>query len=154
MDSPLRSINNGTVEFSIDDLVRTGTLTQQECEWREHARIPYGDGAALWRLKDDIDLRIEAAMLAGKINPIKREVVEIAAPYVRSDYIPPSRGVDGKVRDSKSDYYGHLKATGHHIVDYEQKPRNKVEGDFNCKKELKEAVQQVLSKQPAKRKKR
>lgn len=55
--------------------------------------------------------------------------------------------VDGKHYDSKSQYYRKLKDTGHHVIDQkEPKQKKEIVGDFNVKKELTQATQQVLSK--------
>lgn len=61
--------------------------------------------------------------------------------------------VDGMYYDSKSAYYKSLKSSGHIICDDGMvNAKREIRGDFDCKKELKEAWQSVKSKQPKKRK--
>jgi len=53
---------------------------------------------------------------------------------------------DGKTYSSKSRYYQSLKETGNHIVEkgeFNNKPRQ-IQGDYNVRKELKQAIQQHL----------
>lgn len=56
---------------------------------------------------------------------------------------------DGKMYDSKSKYYDSLKRSDSHIIEAGEQnldPNRKYEtkGDFNCRKELKQAIEQHL----------
>ena len=77
-------------------------------------------------------------------------------PYVQKDDLGLHgirSQIDGKHYDSKAAYYKSVKASGHIIVgNEEQKNSTETRGDFDCKKELKEAWQIVKSKQPKRKK--
>lgn len=62
---------------------------------------------------------------------------------------------DGKRYDSKSEYYKALKAHGCVVAEPDSRPKKQeTKGDFDCKKELKEAYEKVMSNQPKKRKRK
>lgn len=79
---------------------------------------------------------------------------------IKTDYINGPGGAirgqhDGKMYDSKSAYEKSLKATGHVIVETDSRPQKReTRGDFDVKKDLKDAYQSVMSKQPTRRKRK
>lgn len=86
---------------------------------------------------------ITAAIDANRGKPRK-------TPYIRADTMTPIQSmVDGQMYDSKSAYYSHLRATGHHIV--EEKPQVK---EFDAKgivtaEHIKEAIDYLEAGNPA-----
>lgn len=66
-----------------------------------------------------------------------------------SDCIELKSMSDGKMYDSRARYYDSLKRNDSHIIEkgeHEQnlKKMGEVKGDFNCRKELKQAIEQHL----------
>lgn len=63
------------------------------------------------------------------------------------DSIEVVNPADGKVYTSRSKYYRSLKDSGNHIVERgEQGHKREIQGDFNVRKELKQAIEQHLGR--------
>jgi len=87
-------------------------------------------------------------------NPVLYEGYIGFLPNIQRDHIGEGlkgivNPVNGKKYDSKSAYEKDIKASGHVIMgnDAPTKANNEIRGDFNVRKELKDAVQQVFSNQ-------
>lgn len=67
--------------------------------------------------------------------------------HVIGDSIEALNPADGKVYSSKSKYYQALKDTGNHVVEPgEQGKKLGLQGDYNLRPELKQAMQQHLGR--------
>jgi len=120
-------------------------INQEDIDFASNVKIPYGTGAGLWARKHFIDEKINLALASGVISEIERVAVGYQrAPYQISDYIPSGdvkSMADGKMYDSKSQYYKSLKEKGMVIVDEPQKERKPKEVDW--KQAIAETINRV-----------
>lgn len=95
-----------------------------------------GEQRTEWRRMDEAVFNALRASARGVERNISAEVIK--------DSMEPIKSMaDGKYYDSKSQYYVSLKAHGTHIVEKgEQKGNGPLRGDYNVKKELKQALHQ------------
>lgn len=119
-------------------------MTKEEIEF---LNIPIADmtkeqrGAAFeLRERQLSEVAEENKKFKPKIKPSK-------GPYGIMDSIEMKSMVDGKTYTSKAKYYESLKRNDSHIIEPgEQKldKQREVQGDFNCRKELKQAIEKHL----------
>lgn len=102
-----------------------------------------------WDLKNQIDKKMLKLIKSGKVKKnIPTQIREITHSIISDDLglqgiVNPA---DGKKYDSKSQYYKTIKDSGHHIVGNEKQEDakdRKQRGDFDCSKELSEAIDQT-----------
>ena len=134
---------------AIKDIVKI--IPKEDVEWVATLRIPYNSTNGEWVKKHAIDALILEAIDSGKLTPIKYSASYKAAPNIMTDYIAGAGGAlrsqaDGKMYDSKSAYRKSLKAHGMVEMgnDAPTKGRDEIRGDFDCSKELKQALEQHL----------
>lgn len=136
-------------DCSIDDLIQSGIIEECEREWVDKG-CPWGgfeidkrDRAR--KIYDDI----VAALETGKINEIPRpESYKRGAPYIISDYIGNGINgikshVDGKMYDSKSEYYKAVKAAGCFISEAGTERAKRQETSEN---EIKQTIKETIEK--------
>lgn len=142
----------------MSDLLKSGILTQENCEFLNNLRIPYPardgiDSNALFREKQRLDGLIKEAIASGVVKEEERESFQRQrGPQIISDYISGPGGAiqsqaDGKMYDSKSQYYKAVKAAGCVVLGTDAPTKCK-EPEYNiCEKTLKrdinEAIQQL-----------
>lgn len=131
-----------------EDLIAAGVLTPEEIAYYENSRIPYGEP---WGEILSIQGKVKAAIDAGAVHPVQEIAHNRAGFQVISDQLGEGvQGVfnpaDGKKYDSKSSYYRAVKEAGCFVMGNDAPTEGKKEltGDFDCSKELKEALQQHL----------
>lgn len=73
----------------------------------------------------------------------------VSAPAVKSDYLTPTRGADGKIHDTKSGYYASLEPSGnpkgerYHILGAGERTKH-VDVKFD-RKERRDAIKQAMA---------
>ncbi len=80
---------------------------------------------------------------------IERASISCSGPHGIMDTIELKSMADGKMYDSRSQYYESLKRNDSRIIEAgeleaHKKSMREVRGDFNCRKELKQAIEQHL----------
>lgn len=139
--------NGEYFEYSTKDFVTAGVLTKSEADFYDNMRIPYMNGASHWYKLYAIQEKISASLhdvIGEKLGSVATAYGSI--PGLITDYIAgPGQAIvghhDGKVYDSKSEYYKSLKASGHIIHEAGMNKKREQRGDYNVTKELKEAAQ-------------
>ncbi len=82
----------------------------------------------LWSQHHAFVERVISIIQDNKLQPLEQEQSLASPPAVREDRMDGIQSmVDGKIYESKSAYYKHLKEGGHHIVDYKQEHKPKTE---------------------------
>jgi hypothetical protein len=133
-----------------DDLVAAGVLTEKECEFAANLRIPYCAMGDLWYEKHRIDSLIRKAVEAGTINEVPREQVIIQRGHeIIGDYINGPNGavqsqIDGKMYDSKSEYYKSVKAAGCVVMGTDAPREGKGPEATICEKDLGRDIKQAI----------
>lgn len=134
-----------------DDLLAANVLNEQELAWLDKLRIPLNDVGDDWNEKRRIDSLVAKAIADGLVKEIQRApVVRQRAAYVISDDLGTSgvlNHADGKVYDSKSEYYKAVKAAGCVIVGNDaptdaKGPTHEINERELCH-DIKEAIQQL-----------
>lgn len=124
-------------------------LSQDDIDFASNVRIPYGAGAGLWARKHFIDEKISEAIESGEISRVVTQPVKGSyAPYQISDYIEGGElksMVDGKMYDSKSQYYKSLKERGMVIVGNEKMENKKIDSDLTGR-DIKDAIERIKSR--------
>ena len=79
------------------------------------------------------------------LKQFERQRSDLPAPYIRADGMSPVMNhADGKLYDSKSAYYGAVKAAGCEIVgDTKREPRNEPTPPPDIGKDIKTAIEQL-----------
>jgi len=133
-----------------DDLIAANILTQAECGWVTSVRIPYGSTGEMFYEKHRIDSLVTKAIADGVVSEVPREQVIIQrGPQVMSDYIDGPMGaiqnqVDGKMYDSKSQYYKAVKAAGCVVMGNDTPKEAKGPTANICEKELGRDIKQAI----------
>ena len=122
-----------------------GDLTWHEDGEQKHGK-EYPKGK--YKFVDGLFTRISKEDPAWDSITQERERAERAKSGIQviTDSIEVKSHHDGKVYSSKHKYYQSLKDSGHHVVERgeEYLSRKKIDGDFDCRKELKEAARRHL----------
>lgn len=141
--------NDDYYEYSTKAFEDAGIITASEREFYDNARIPYAGDMLLWFRLYSIHEKMASNL--DKVKGEKLGGVSVAhnVPGLITDYIAGPNGAiigqhDGKHYDSKSEYYKSLKASGHIVHEAGMhKEKREQRGDYNCRKELKEAAQKA-----------
>lgn len=136
----------------IAEIIASDVVTEEDLNWAANVRIPYPGDGGIWARLHGINAAIINAIASGVLKEVEREAhTKSIAPSVISDYIAGPGGelrnmADGKMYDSKSEYRKSLKAHGMVEMgsDAPTEGRKEQRGDYDCTKELKEAIQQHL----------
>lgn len=140
------------MNIDLNEAISKKVISKKDAEWVTNVRITYPGSADLWGRKYVIDSAICKAISSGKVKKIEQEIASCrSAPNVISDDLKAGinglhNPADGKMYDSKSAYYKGVKAAGCIVMgnDAPAEARKEERGDFDCSKELKEAIQQHL----------
>ncbi len=135
------------------DLVSNNVLTEDEIQWASNIRIPYNSANGEWPELHRIQALVTKAIASGAVNEVEREVVQIQrGPEVISDYISGPGGAvqsqaDGKMYDSKSQYYKAVRAAGCEVMGNdaprEARPYEPSINERELKRDISEAIQQL-----------
>lgn len=121
-------------------------LSKEDLKFLNGLKIPLLDGYELWTRKDQIENKVLLAIKNGIVREYKPSSPNKLYSFnVISDDLG-LKGVhnpaDGKTYDSKSAYYKAVKNAGCQIVGNEQPSTKKreVQGDFDCRREVSQAI--------------
>lgn len=141
------------MNVSHSDLVSNNVLTKEQVEWASNVRIPYTSTNGEWPELQRIQTSVTKAIASGVVKEVEREVVQIQrGPQVISDYIAGPGGAvqsqaDGKMYDSKSQYYKAVRAAGCEVMGTDAPREAKAyEPSINekeLKRDISEAIQQL-----------
>lgn len=134
-----------------EDLLAQNVVSEAELTWVQNVRIPYNATADEWLDKHLIDRAIKKALASGIVCEVEREEVKTArGPQIISDYINSSAGdaiksqADGKMYDSKSQYYKSVKDAGCVVLGTDA-PTTAKEVDYKInEKELKQDIANAI----------
>lgn len=131
-----------------EQLIKKKVITQEEVKFLYRLSIPLHDGLELWKRKDGIDTKILLAIEKGIVEKYNSTPANLSKFNVISDDLGIKgviNPVDGKPYDSKSSYYRTVKDAGCQIVGNDPIPAKKREivGDFDCRKEVAQAIEQA-----------
>lgn len=139
------------MNVALDDIINSGVVSKEDLEWAASVRIPFPGSGGIWARKHLIDSAIADAIDSGTLQTKAPENIAGRTVYVISDDLKAGvnglhNPADGKMYDSKSAYYKGVKAAGCVVMGTDAKAENRKElrGDYDCTKELKEALQQHL----------
>lgn len=132
----------------VEDLIKNKVITQTEAKFLHGLSIPLHDGLELWQRKDCIDTKILLAIESGIVEKYSSASTNLSKFNVISDDLGikgVSNPVDGKLYDSKSAYYKTVRSAGCQIVGNDPIPTKKREmvGDFDCRREVAQAIEQT-----------
>lgn len=131
-----------------DDLIKEKVITKEDAKFMYKLSIPLYGGLELWQRKDGIDTKVLLALNKGIVSEYKSQPHKYSNINVISDDLG-TKGVrnqaDGKTYDSKSELRKSYKAHGVVEVGNEPIPTKKREiaGNFDCRKEVAQAIEQT-----------
>lgn len=133
------------------DLVANGVISGDEADWVTSVRIPYNATGDQWLEKHRIDRLVTKALSDRVVSEVERESVIIQrGPQIVSDYINGPGGAlqnqaDGKMYDSKSQYYKAVRAAGCEVLGNDAPTVAAPMEAKMCENELKRDIAQAIN---------
>lgn len=136
------------LNVDVSDAVKAKIITKKEAEWLENLRIPYAASSELWYEKYRLERLFTDGIASGKLKPIERVLATVSRAkfYAQSDYISGGEiksQVDGKIYDSKSQYYKSLKEGGYFINESPNKSPDKPTNSEITGRDVKNAIERL-----------
>lgn len=120
-------------------------LTPEEWDFYFNYKIkyssPYSEWIKLWSLQEKVQNLIKSDVI--DVEPWSEKHI-MTKTYVISDNLDNVLNhANGKIYDSKSKYYADLKASGHVIVESGMDKPRETMGDFDARKDVAKALNQL-----------
>lgn len=133
-------------------LLEKNVLSADDLAWIDSGqRVPYADNTGAWVDLLMVQKRVKAAIDSGVVDLAPREVVvptksvQIIGDYINGPGGAVQNQADGKMYDSKSQYYKAVKAAGCVVLGNDTPKEAKGPTANICEKELKRDIAQAIN---------